>query len=333
MKNSKELNIQNLKNKIDDYLNTVYAIIGFLNTYKFEMEKHNKDIIIFQGRKLWLDKTNENFVTPDFGLTLNEVNGLVGEVKYSFPSDKKLWVDTFTQIKKYEQIVTGWPTSIGNISEFDIVLLVQQSRSRAVIDYYLKTLPEKHRINKTFAILEFNRASQGKEYFHFRIEHGTLTNKHVENKFRQGLYVPYEIYISKYSTIKIYDTEPPLPLLLQLIYDCVIDKLKGDGKFKKMTKKTKQIVVITSHELTKTLREVYSFKSFHSPTYQNGQPEFPKQEWIKNALDKLFEMGEGNWLDKSSGSFSYVLTQKDGNILDHYIKRSIGLSAAQTELF
>lgn len=179
---SKEIIIQSLKNKIDDYLNTVYAIIGFLNTYKFEMEKLNKDVVLFQGRKLWLDESNENYVTPDFGLTINEINSLVGEVKYSFPSDKKLWVDTFTQIKKYEQIISGWPTSSGNISEFDIVLLVQQSRSRSVIDHYLKKIPAKDKINKTFAILEFNRASQGKEYFHFRIEHGTLSDKQVSKK-------------------------------------------------------------------------------------------------------------------------------------------------------
>lgn len=330
---SKELIIQGLKNKIDDYLNTVYAIIGFLNTYKFEMEKLNKDIVLFQGRKLWLDESHESFVTPDFGLTINEVNGLVGEVKYSFPSDKKLWIDTFTQIKKYEQIINGWPTSAGKISEFDIVLLVQQSRSRSVIDYYLKKLPAKDKINKTFAILEFNRASQGKEYFHFRIEHGTLSDKQVSKKFMEGLYVPYDIYITKYSTIKLYDSEPPLPLLLQLIYDCVIDQLKSEGKFKKMTKKTKQVVTINSHHLTKTLKEVYSFKRLQSEVHQNGQPEFPKHEWIKNALDKIFEMGEGNWLDKSTGSFLYILTQKDGNILDYYIKKSITLGAAQTELF
>lgn len=330
---SKELIIQSLKNKIDDYLNTVYAIIGFLNTYKFEMEKANKDIVLFQGRKLWLDESNGNFVTPDFGLSINEISGLVGEVKYSFPSDKKLWIDTFTQIKKYDQIISGWPTSSGNVSEFDIVLLVQQSRSRSVIDYYLKKLPAKDKVNKTFAILEFNRASQGKEYFHFRIEHGTLSDKQVSKKFMEGLYVPYDIYITKYSTIKLYDTEPPLPLLLQLIYDCVIDQLKGEGKFKKMTKKTKQLVTINSHHLTKTLKEVYSFKRLQSEIHLNGQPEFPKHEWIKNALDKIFEMGEGNWLDKSTGSFSYILTQKDGNILDYYIKKSIGLGAAQTELF
>ena len=192
--------IQESRNKIDDYLNTVYAIIGFLNTYKYEIEKIGKEIVVFQGRKLFLDKSLDNLVTPDLGLSISDSDGLVGEVKYSFPADKELWINTFRQIKKYESILRGWPTGTGDVKDFDIVLLVQQSRSRSVVDYYLTKLKEEEKIKKTFAILEFNRSSQGKEYFHFRIEYGTLSNSIINEKLSNGLYIPFEIYLNQYST-------------------------------------------------------------------------------------------------------------------------------------
>ena len=325
--------VQIVKNRIDDYNNTVYAIIGFLNTYKFELGQNGKDISLFQGRKLFLDKELKNFVTPDLGLLLGKNDGLVGEVKYSFPENQKFWKDDFEQLKKYEGIQFGWPNEQGKVNQFDIVLLVQQNRSRAIKDYYTGTVDNQIKLTRPFAIIEFNRASQGKEYFHFRIEHGGLSNRAVHDKFYKGVYVPFEIFVSQYATIKICDVEPPLPQMLLHIYECIVDQLKNEDAYKKPTKKSIQKVTVNAQELTSTLNKIYSFKSLHSAKYSQHQPEFPKLEWVKKALNELYRINEGIWLDKGKGTFQYYLTRKEDSIIDHYIIKTLGASLSQPELF
>ncbi len=330
---SKALLIQDIKNKNDEYLNTVYAIIGFLNEYKFQLRKAQKDVVIFQGRKLFSDTKKEIFCTPDFGLVISNTNGVIGEVKYSFPADKKHWEEVFEQIYKYCNSTFGWPTINGKVNEYDIVLLVHQSRSRDVVDYFNKTLKQDLKPTNNFIIVEFNRSSQGKEYFHFRIELGTLSEKTVHERIYKGLEVPMEVYVTYYSRIQIYDTEPHVSFLMYLIYLCILDKSKGEGTFKKLTKKQKVIIDTSVKEITHLLRTAYSFQSLQNTDNTYGQPENPKQDWVRNAIDKLSSIGEVNWVNRSDGSFQYILSYKEGNILDYYIENCVDESAKQIELF
>ncbi len=321
-----------MKNRIDDYNNTVYAILGFLNTYKHELKGIGSDLSLFQGRKLLIGEESVQEVTPDLGLSIG-TEGLIGEVKYSFPNDDKHWQDDFDQLKKYERITHGWPTKDGKVNQFDIVLLVQQSRSRVVRDFYIEKVPAEKKITKPFAIIEFNRASQGKEYFHFRIEYGNVTNSEIQKKLYKGLYIPWDIFLTLYAKVKIYDVEPPMPLLLMYIYECVIDKVQEDGVFKRLTPKSSQQVDITVQDFTNRLQEVYSFKGLQTAKYSKHQPAFPKQEWIKRAFDVLAQIGEGSWMDKVNGSFAYKLSQRGDDILKEYIEKTLGKDVVQVELF
>ena len=331
--NIKEQQIQNIKNRNDEYLNTIYAIIGFLNTYKYELDSNGDNLFVFQGRKLFTDEKKENFVTPDLGLVISEKSGLVGEVKYSFPLDQTHWKEIFEQLYKYSIINNGWPTSTGQVENYDVVLLVHQSRSRKVVDYYLKSLPDNLKINKAFAIIEFNRSSQGKEYFHFRIEHGSLSSQKIQDRIYNGLEVPFEVYVTHYSKVKICDVEPHMSFMLYLIYECILDKSKGDGTFKKLTKKAKIPIETSIVEITHILREAYSFKSLQSNKYGDGQPEFPKQDWVRSAIEKLIELAEAFWKDKTKGEFVYYLTPKEGDILEYYILKCVEDLAKQTSMF
>jgi hypothetical protein len=325
--------IQQCRERIDNYNNTVFAIIGFLNTYKHELRVSGEVVIIFQGRKLLLKKEWEHFVTPDLGLVVGEKAGVIGEVKCSFGKDQKNWEDAFRQLKKYEEVNKGWPTPDGTVKGFDIVLLVEHSRSRAIKDYYENTLPSELKLLNPLVIIEFNRSSQQKEFFFFRIEHGKLSNSVVHKKFYEGLNIPMEIFVRQYSTTKIYDVEPEMPVMLDLIFQCVVDKQIRENKFKKLTRKQIHLVEITLQEITDLLRDVYSFKRLHTARYNDGQPEFPKAEWVRNAFDKLNELGEGTWIDRSAGRFTYQLSQKEGNILDHYISRINSDGVTQSSMF
>lgn len=96
------------ENRIDNYEQTIQAIVGFINFFRYDTEKKEmrREVIVFQGRRFSpstgksITEKGENvdYVTPDIGILLPTKNGVIGEVKRSFPSDQNLWHKTFKQI-------------------------------------------------------------------------------------------------------------------------------------------------------------------------------------------------------------------------------------------
>lgn len=113
----------------------------------------------------------------------------------------------------------------------------------------------------------------------------------------------------------------------------MIDKSCGEGTYKKLSKKTKININSSVTEVTHMLRSTYSFKCIQSPLYTSGQPEFPKKDWIRNAIGKLVEIGDATWTNKPQGDFCYTLTSKEINVLDYYIEKCIEENVTQMDLF
>jgi hypothetical protein len=90
------------------------------------------DIKAFQGRKMVplgikdpKNDESEIYVTPDFGIVLNEKIGLLGEVKKNIPTDDPdRATKVFQQLKKYDQKLVGWPVSGEQIDGHHLVLLI-----------------------------------------------------------------------------------------------------------------------------------------------------------------------------------------------------------------
>lgn len=102
--NSANKRVQQCREKIDNYNNTVFAIIGFLNTYIHELKSKGDLVVVFQGRKLRVSRDPDQFVTPDLGLTIGQESGVIGEVKCTLDKNQNNWKDHFEQLKKYEII-------------------------------------------------------------------------------------------------------------------------------------------------------------------------------------------------------------------------------------
>src|SRR3972149_8100152 len=103
------------RDDIDDYVETIHAMIGFIIFYLYDKKstKDKDDVLIFQGRRLRTSQTKTininntlSFVTPDIGILLPSKNGVIGEVKMSFPQNQDYWMDTFEQLIKYDDDLT-----------------------------------------------------------------------------------------------------------------------------------------------------------------------------------------------------------------------------------
>ncbi|OFX29994.1 MAG: hypothetical protein A2X08_13775 [Bacteroidetes bacterium GWA2_32_17] len=318
MKNS----LQKIKEFNDNYSNTIQAIVGFMHIYKYEFKKEkNIDVKLFQGRKFDKENDKENFATPDIGILINEKSGVIGEVKNSFPKDTSLWKEDFLQLLQYDDNLIGWPVKDEIIPLYDIVLLVQDSRSRDVKDYFLSKKDEL-KFNHPFIIIEYGRSDEAKHYFRFRIEYGNLSEPIIHSKIYSGCPIAMEYLVVQYSKILIYDTPPHLSWMMFLIYSCMIDKATEENKYHKINKKTKIELEISIDEVVERLHKTYSFCSFHK-NHQERQPKLPKKDWVKQAILKLVFIGEVRWKDEQQENIIFLLQKHDKSVIEHYAEKCL----------
>lgn len=322
---------QRVLDDINDYQDSVFAIIGFANFYRFDDDTKTmrNDVLVFQGRRLTpspakainSDGNPVEFVTPDVGVLLPTNFGVLAEVKKSFPADEKYWLDDFKQLMAYDDNLTGWPSASGTVTTHDLVLLVHWSRGRAVCKFYDRHLGREVQFQRPFCIVEFSRSNERQAYFTFRTAKGNVTNAGVSAKLENGVQVPMLALTRAYSEIKIYDHEPPPAYMLHLIWEQVINvKASENAKYPALRKGQRIDVEVSVEEVVNELHEKFSFHQLHTQTQSNDrQPKIPQSEWVQRAFDRLVKAGEAEWSDRTTGKLKAKFTRHD-DVLTHFIE-------------
>jgi hypothetical protein len=322
---------ERIRDEIENYTDTVFAIIGFINFYRFDDSKKQmrSDVVAFQGRKFSPSSEKEKevksdanaakYVTPDLGILLPTNSGVLGEVKKSFPSEEQHWFDDFRQLMTYDDDLLGWPSVTGSVASHDVALLLHQARGRAVCRFYEKHLGNEIQFRRPFCIVEFNRSNERQAYFFFRTAAGRLTDTSVNVKLENGVQVPMMALTRAYSEIKIYDSEPPLAYLLHLIWEHIINaKASENPKYAGLWKRQRISVELSVTEVVDELHEKFSFHQLHKHA-SDRQPKIPKQEWVQRAFDKLVKAGEAEWVDRGKGKLIAQFTRHD-DVLTHFVE-------------
>lgn len=320
---------QDIRDEIDNYSDSLFAIIGFMNFYRFDdaTRKMRDDVKLFQGRRLTPpkskpgEKPNPDYVTPDLGVLLPTDVGVLGEVKKSFPRDSQLWMDDFEQLMAYDDDLTGWPNASQKATKHDIVLLLHQSRAVAVKDYFEQNNNASIKFTRPFSMVEFNRSSQGQEYFFFRTIFGAVTEKQLADRLKLGVSVPMNMYLLQYSTVKLYDTAPPVAYLLELIWTQVIAvKVTNTPGYKIPSKKQKVKVEVSLAEISETLETNFSFQVVQQRQGDSRQPKVLQDSWVKDACEALIKFGDAQWADATKTKLTVNFTKRD-DVLEHFVKQ------------
>jgi hypothetical protein len=315
-------------NKIDDYKESIHAMAGFINFYRYDDSsgKMKDNILVFQGRQLTpSDEKNINsngksisYVAPDIGILLPSKTGVLGEIKKSFPKDQSYWLDDFKQLMSYDDDLTGWPTGDGKVTLHDIVLVLHITRVQAVIKFYNDKKDKEIKLTRPFIIIAFNRADERQQNYFFQKRLGSLTDKTIDTRLETGVSVPMHVFIETYSTIKIYDSKPPLPYLIELIWENVVIPIAAnDAKFSRLYKNQKIAIELKIDDIINELHEGFSFHSLYNDA-SGRQPKIPEKEWIMDACEKLVTAKEAEWIDTQK--IIRIYFRKYENILDHFIE-------------
>src|SRR5258706_6581159 len=295
---------ERMDDEIDNYKTTVLALIGFLNLFRFKDDTKTMDeeIFVFQGRRFITSEKNKISpnaeVTPDLAILLANKNGILAEVKHSWPSDRERWMADLQQLIRYDDDLRNWPTDSGKVHIHELVLLPHQSRGVAIREF----LEEKIKsgaiaFERNVSLVEFNRSDQRRPFIFFRIQYGKIALRDDVNKrLKEGVPVPVEALMVPYEKCKLYDAKPPLPYLLQLIWgDIVMPAVSTLPDYKKLRKNGKISLDLTVDGVVNELADSCSFRNLETDTQH--QPQIPQKSWIKDALDLLVKGKAGEWQD------------------------------------
>jgi hypothetical protein len=314
--------------EIDNYSDSIFAIVGFMNFYRYDdaSRRIRGDVLVFQGRRLTPSKPKKGngedatYVTPDLGVLLPTNQGVLAEVKRSFPKNQEFWLSDFQQLMAYDDDLTGWPSETQKVENHDIVLLLHQSRAIAVKDYYEQNKAQ-IMFSRPFCIVEFNRDSEGQAFFFFRTVIGAVSQQNLVERLRLGIEVPMSVYSRQYSTVKLYDAQPPLPYLLELIWTHFLAfKVSNAPGYRMPARNQKVKVEVTPEEICEHLETNFSFLGLHHDHADGRQPKVVKKTWVLEACAALVRFGDAKWKDDSRAALFVSFVQR-ANVLDYFVKQ------------
>ena len=202
----------------------------------------------------------------------------------------------------------------------DVVLLTHQSRAVA-----LKRFQEENsktiKFQRPFVIVEFNRSDERQPYFFFRKVSGTLTEQAVDGRLGNGVAVPMSVFAKFYSTVKFYDTGPPIPYMQSLIWTHVVLPAtfeRNAGKAGALRKNQKLDVLLKVDEIADQLCKAFSYRLLNDKHHE-CQPQIPKKEWVMHACQVLVQLKEAEWVDSRQSSITAFFRRYD-DILAHFIE-------------
>ncbi len=331
--------VKETKIALNDYDETIHAIIGFVHLYFFndETQQPRSDVKRFQGRRLTpLTTTTQSekqaYVSPDLGIVIQDARGILGEVKKNFPKeDMERGNKIFVQLKNYDQNLIGWPMANQQIQSHEIVLLTHITTSAYAKEFYEKRFPETGLVFKRpFSIVEFGNVPQVQEFFFLKTILGEPTVIGRGEKLKYGVSVPMRVFLREYARTKLYDAEPPLPYLAELIWMHVCTPIAFENpKFEHLRKKQKLEVSLTIEDIVERLDEGFSFHSWHSQ-HPDHQPQVPRTKWVRQACQFLIASGEAEWIEGSEETQLVIFYQRYDDVTEHFVLSHATLEEEKT---
>lgn len=222
-------------------------------------------------------------VTPDLVAQKSAQYGVVAEAKRTLGRNQDHWDDHVVQLRKYDDDLEGWWTSTGSVEESNAALLIHQSRSRLFITR-LRAAKERDpaRVGPRSAVVEFNQSDEARPYIFFRTEWGEFGDAELHSQLETGVPVPIEDVLRSFAAIEFYDAEPPLPFLLELLWNDVFAAMAAgiahDDKVNAIP------VPVDLDDVTTELQRAYGSRALERDA---RSADFPRKIWIRAAFEAL----------------------------------------------
>lgn len=324
--NMSETEIQKLLEKIDDYNETITAIICISHVLRWDNQgSFRSNTYFFIARRMDTSENNrinpEAVVTPDLIIQIDENYGIICELKRSFPRNRDYWENDFNQLLKYDDDLKGWRTDNEYIEISDLVLLTHNRMKVYVSDYLENRINIKQDLffNKNFAVIAYYRVDQQKSWMYLEKSYGALTNQDLDERFRVLLPVPLE-KVLPLNPIKFYDEKPELPYIMNILWVHILNQYPQREEFMEAEGGKKIITInVNIDELTERLNRQYS--PFINEN-NHRQQKIPKISWVREAME-MFVRLKYAYKERSSDDNYIVKYKKILNPLETFTKEVV----------
>lgn len=323
---------------IDDYSNSVRALyaLGSHLTFDPATRAQREGTHFCTPRTMAFldpDGTSHN-VTPDSVIQLSGQYGVIAEMKKHFPATRP--DATFEQIQKYDRPLRGWWTEDEKVGRHDLVLMTHTFSAVTADDAYKSWVERANAFERAFAIIEFGYQDQGDAWFLLRRREGSLSDGERDEALRKGVPIKDEILLRLFDKYKFSEQEPPHIYMLLLLHDYILPLFPRQEDYERDTGARMLSVLVTAEQLRASMIEQFC------PTREARQPQVPRLDWVKRALETLERIGLATSMDRAQSQYRIALrkpARKD--TVEYFTARLLQLerqeaqkrAAAQPELF
>lgn len=296
--------------EIDNYRQTVEAIYAFAHIalWDGDTKRLRPDGFFAPGLPMMTSRTNrvspDAEVTPDLVLGVVDDWGIVAEAKKSLSRDVSYWgEDLRNQLTKYDDDLQGWLDAKQPRASHGVTLLVHNSRKVDVRDYLAEEMTAgRFAPQRAFSIVVYHRVDELKKYISLETYEGQLASDTLDDDLKR----PVEVPLGHLKTYELHfcDSPPPVPYTMAVIWDEVKPELAPVVSYQtSRAAATKLTARINSDTLAGLLQDRLAAGL---PRTADRLRSFPKNDWIREALDALCRYGYGR---RAKGS-EYVMQFK-----------------------
>ncbi|MFC1620171.1 hypothetical protein ACFL45_09520 [Candidatus Neomarinimicrobiota bacterium] len=314
--------IQELSNKIEDYEQTVQALLAFAAFVVHDGQSFRPSSRFGLGRRMLTSEKNivnpSADITPDLVAQKSSDYGIIAEAKKSLSKDQENWLHDLTQLRKYDDDLVGWWTGDEKITTADTILLVHISRSRQFARFFSDSQTDEIKVGPNTSIVEFSRADESTTFFFFRLEEGNISDKDLAPGLEDGIPVPLDKVLESFGTITYYDREPPIVFLVKELWLMVFPEMASGGEFDEAVKSVRFEASVS--KVTKELQNAWGSGALFRDSRSR---EFPKIDWVRNAFNWLVDHQLAFPPTANNDSYTVLYKTIKGDVQERFIRLEV----------
>ena len=321
MSSSKVDFIKRQRTDCDDYNQSVVGLYAFASscTWDSSAGRPRPGSRVCIPRKMTLVQQDgipdEREVTPDGVVQVSVDYGVVAEMKKHFPTRDH--AELFEQVHKYAMTMKGWWTDSSLIAAHDVVLLTHIASATDACDAYDSWLAQGNQLGRPFAIVEFGYLEQGQLWFLLRRRTGQLSDAAHDADLRRGKQLGVEVLTDVFSQRKFMENEPPLVLMMVLVYTYALPLFIREEEFKSGAGTRHPIALASTSKVREALQQ-----QFVPTTGDEREFTLPRAGWVRQALDSLVRLGLGQRPDSVDGEYRIAIKKpRTKDLIEYFSDR------------
>ena len=234
-------------------------------------------------------------VTPDMTLEARGRPGDAGyravvEVKSSFPHHAAAIEQMAKQVHRYDSELGGWEYeaphdgSGGQRDDHDIVVVVRASHAHGFAAGLPAALRERGiKIKSPLSIIGMtsNKNNGDEEEYILKRSSGAISHKKAHETLGRGWSIDGQALLNDLRSTKFYDSKPPLPYIMAVLWIYVFLNLMHGKKLKRFRGNAEVCIVA----------EVDRIHRLASELAHSSNPGCVKRAWIKDAMEEFVRIG------------------------------------------